>query len=134
MNKATDIQAQIEARLNKDGHLPCKAAHLIAKEMDIEPLTVGNAATAGDIRIVACQLGFFGYAEKKGLPGYKIVQKLEHLPEAAVAAVRQAAGNGEISCTALWQIGQAQGLSKLYMGNIAETLDVKVHPCQLGCF
>lgn len=134
MDNATDIQTLIQTRLNKRGELTCAATHLIARELDIDPLTVGTQATAADIRISRCQLGFFGYAEKKGLPGYKIVQKLDHAPDAVVTAVRQAIRDGGISCAALWEIGQTQGLSKLDMGNVAETLGVKVRPCQLGCF
>lgn len=134
MNDATDIKARIQARLDENGHLTCEAAHLIASELDIDPLYVGDQATMAGVRINRCQQGFFGYAEKKGMSGYKIVQKLEHVPKTTAAAVRQAARDGEISCAALWKIGQAQGLSKLDMGNIVETLGIKVHPCQLGCF
>ena len=134
MNDATNIQTQIQAHLDESGQLTCKAAHLIADELGLDPLFVGDQATTADIRITCCQLGFFGYAEKKGMPGYKIVQNLDHVPKAAAAAVRQAARDGKITCAALWEIGQRQGLSKLDMGNIAESSGVKTHRCQLGCF
>lgn len=134
MNEAVNIRASIQAHLDEKGQLPCEAAHRIARELGIDPLSVGEQATASGIRITRCQLGFFGYAEKKGLPGYKIVRQLERVPEAAAAAVRQASSDGAISCAALWQIGEAQDLSKSDMGNVAETLGIKVHPCQLGCF
>jgi hypothetical protein len=134
MNDAMDVQARIQTHQDKNGQLTCQAAHLIAQELDIDPLFVGDQATATDVRITRCQLGFFGYAEKKGMSGYKIVQKLDHVPKAAATAVRQAARDGRISCAALWEIGQAQCLSKLDMGNIAETLGIKTHSCQLGCF
>jgi hypothetical protein len=134
MSETAKIQTQIQAHLDENGHLTCEAAHRIAGELDIDPLFVADQANVASIRITCCQLGFFGYAEKKGMPGYKIVQNLEHGPDAAAAAVRQATQGGEISCWALWEIGQAQGISKLDMGNIAQTLDVKVRSCQLGCF
>lgn len=134
MSETAKVQTQIQAHLDENGHLTCEAAHRIAGELGTDPLFVADQANATNIRITRCQLGFFGYAEKKGMPGYKIVQKLNHIPEAAAAAVHQAAATGEISCQALWEIGQAQGISKLDMGNIAQTLDVKVRPCQLGCF
>ncbi len=134
MNAVTDIQAQIQAHLDENGQLPCEAAHLIAHQLGLDPLTVGERATANDVRITRCQLGFFGYAAKKGMPGYKTVKKLASVPPAVAAAVRQAVEGDQISCAALWQIGQAQGLSKSDMGNIAETLGLRVRPCQLGCF
>ena len=134
MNDEIEIRTRIQARLDERGELTCEAAHLIAAELDIDPLFVGDQATVTGVRITRCQLGFFGHAARKGMPGYKAVQKLDHVPQAAAAAVRQAARNGEISCAALWEIAQAQGLSRLDMGSIAETLEVKVHPCQLGCF
>lgn len=134
MNDVTDIQAHIQAHIDGKGHLTCQAAHLIAGELDADPLYVGDQATATGVRIVRCQLGFFGYAEKKGMPGYKIVHKLDSVPKAAAAAVHQAARDSKISCAALWEIGHARGISRPDMGNIAETLGVKVRPCQLGCF
>jgi hypothetical protein len=131
---ATDVEIQIQAHLDQNGQLSCKAAHLIANDLDVEPLHVGDQASAKGVRIIHCQLGFFGYAEKKGMPGYKIVHKLDSVPEAVATAVRQATKNGQISCAVIWEIGQAQGISKLDMGNIVETLGIKVRPCQLGCF
>ena len=134
MSDMTDIQAQIQACLDENRLLTCKVAHTIADERGIDSLFVGDRATATGIRITRCQLGFFGYAEKKGMSGYKIVHKLDNVPEAAANAVRQAAKGGKISCAALWEIGHAQGISKRDMGNIIETLGIKTQPCQLGCF
>jgi predicted HD phosphohydrolase len=134
MDDAMDIQAQIQSHLDKNGLLTCKAAHVMADKLDMDPLFVGDQATASGVRITRCQLGFFGYAEKKGMPGYKIVQKLDHVPETAASAVRRAAEDGKISCATLWEIGHAQNISKRDMGNIVETLGIKTRPCQLGCF
>jgi hypothetical protein len=134
MTDADDIQAQIENHLSDDGQLTCEAAHLVAKQLNVDPLFVGDQATAMDVRITKCQLGFFGYAAKKGMPGYKTVHKLEQIPGDAAAAVCRSAGDGEISCAAVWKIGDARGIARSDMGNIVETLGIKTHPCQLGCF
>ena len=96
MNDDTpDIEIQIQARLDENGQLTCKAAHLIAGELAVDPLYVGDQATAKGVRITRCQLGFFGYAEKKGMPGYKIVRKLDRIPEATATALRQAANRND---------------------------------------
>lgn len=134
MTDAADIQTQIKNHLDENGQLTCEAAHLVAKQLNVDPLFVGDQATAMDVRITKCQLGFFGYAEKKGMPGYKIVQKLEQVPGAVAAAVCQSAKDGELSCAAVWEIGDAQGIARSDMGSIVETLGIKTHPCQLGCF
>ncbi|MFZ5916148.1 MAG: hypothetical protein ACOYZ7_04385 [Chloroflexota bacterium] len=134
MDEGKTIRSQIQARLDQDGQLTCEAAHLIAQELGTDPLHVGDQATALDVRITRCQLGFFGYAEKKGMPGYKIVRQLESVPQAVAAAVWEAAQGGKLSCAQVWQIGQAHGITRPDMGNIIETLGVKTSPCQLGCF
>ena len=136
MNDASEVQVHIQVGLDEDenGLLTCEAAHRMAHELGVDPLFVGDQATASGICITRCQLGFFGYAAKKGMPGYKIVQKLAYVPETVAAAVLDAARDGRISCAALWEIGQAQNVSKLDMGNIVETLGIKTSPCQLGCF
>lgn len=133
-HESPDIQAQIQVYLDEHKLLTCEAAHAVARELGIDPLLVGDQATASGIRITHCQLGFFGYAEKKGMPGYKIIQKLDSVPEAVATAVHQAVEDGKISCAALWEIGQTHGVPKLDMGNIVETLGLKTRPCQLGCF
>ena len=134
MKETRDIQTQIKTHLSHDGQLTCAAAHHIATELKVEPLAVGEEATAMGIRITRCQLGFFGFAERKGLPGYKIVQELEQVPGAAAGAVCRAAEGGKTTCAALWEIGKAHKLSKLDMGNISQTMEIKTHSCQLGCF
>ncbi len=133
-NDTTDIRSQIQAGVNENGHLTCTAAHRLAQELGLEPLFVGEQATRIGIRITRCQLGFFGYAEQKGMPGYKIVKKLESVPEATAHAVRQATKEGKITCADLWHIAQEQRISRLDIGNVAETLGFKTHRCQLGCF
>jgi len=134
MDNSAKIQTKIKARAGEKNILNCKAAHLLAQELDVEPLSLGQEATAMGVRITCCQLGFFGFAEKKGMPGYKIVRQLENVPQTAAAAVQEAAQESRISCAALWEIGQTLGIPRLEMGNIIETLNIKTNSCQLGCF
>jgi hypothetical protein len=42
-----------------DGRIACADAQDIAMELGLEPLAVGEAATALGIRITGCQLGCF---------------------------------------------------------------------------
>ena len=43
-----------------DGRLPCAAAFALARELEVPPLAVGQAADELGIRIADCQLGCFG--------------------------------------------------------------------------
>lgn len=128
------VQAQIRSAVDEDGLLTCEAAHAIAKRLDRKPGEVGKQATDLGVRITRCQLGFFGYAPSKGMPGYKLVRELATLPEPVSTLVRDAAEQGKISCLTLWRIAQEHDVGRPDMGNIVETLRIKVAPCQLGCF
>lgn len=46
--------------LAADGRLPCAAALKLAAELAVTPLSVGQAADAAGVKIIACQLGCFG--------------------------------------------------------------------------
>jgi hypothetical protein len=134
MNQKEAVRAQIRSKLGEEGQIHCVAAHRIAEKLGLEPLYVGEQADEIEIRISRCQLGLFGYAPKKGTPGYRVVKRLDNPPDAASASVLKAAEHGRIPCLTLWRLAKEYGLTKRDMGNIAETLELKITPCQLGCF
>jgi hypothetical protein len=135
MNKKEEaVRVEIRASLDGDGQIHCAAAHRIAEKLGVGPRFVGEQADEIGIRITRCQLGLFGYAPKKGMPGYRRVEKLDNPPQAASASVRKAADKGQIPCLALWRLAGQLELTKLEIGNIAETLELKIARCQLGCF
>lgn len=117
----------------QEKELPCAVAHYIAAELMLDPLVVGKAANQLNVRITQCQLGLFGYA-KKGQPAYRILRPMEPLPEALARALNETAVDGRVSCARLWQIAGQFELSRHEVGNAADTLGIKVKPCQLGCF
>jgi hypothetical protein len=135
MNKREEAaRVEIRSSLDKYGQIHCAAAHRIAEKLGVEPKYVGEQANQIDIRISRCQLGLFGYSPKKGMPGFRVVKKLDNPPEAAFVSVQEAAVQGQIPCLVLWRLARQHGLTRLDMGNIAETLELKITPCQLGCF
>jgi hypothetical protein len=133
-NQKEEVRAEIRSRLDENGQISCEQAHTIAAELGVEPLTVGEQADEIGIRITRCQLGLFGYAPNKGMPGYRLVRKLDDPPEEGAAAVRKAAEGGKIPCLTLWRLADEHRLTRLDIGNITETLELKVTPCQLGFF
>jgi len=135
MNKKEEaVRFELRTSLDEEGQIHCAAAHRIAERLGVQPLDVGKQANKLGIRISRCQLGLFGCSPKKGIPGYRVVKKLDNPPEAASTLVREAAENGQIPCLTLWRLAAKHGLAKRNLGNIAETLGLRITPCQLGCF
>jgi hypothetical protein len=117
----------------RDGHLPCAVAHEIARELDLPPLQVGQAATESDIRISLCQLGLFGYGPKS-LGKHKIVHAMDDVPEGLAARLRAAAGAKGITCAAIWRVADELGYLRLEASSAVEAMGLRVSHCQLGCF
>ena len=92
---------------------------------------MGERATELEVKISLCQLGLFGYTAfgQKGS-----VQPFARVPEDVAAAIGAVAVDGKVPCKELWKIGEKYGLPRVAVGCAAETLELKVSPCQLGCF
>ena len=124
------LRQEIEKR-SFEKHLPCAVAFEIAADLNVTPLEVGEEANRSETRIAFCQLGLFGFDDygKK-----RIVHRLERLPSPLANDLQQASTDGRIACAAAWKIADEPGLPRCMVGCAAETLDLRVTPCQLGCF
>ncbi|MCX6093197.1 MAG: hypothetical protein NTX23_10105 [Candidatus Bipolaricaulota bacterium] len=92
---------------------------------------IGGAADRLGIRVTECQLGLFGYevyGEKRW------ILRLAAIPRTLEEAIRAAQAGGRLPCAAAWRLADDRGLPRLLMGSVAETLNVRVSECQLGCF
>jgi hypothetical protein len=97
-------------------------------------LQVGKACDEGGIRLSRCQLGLFGYGSKAE-GKHKTVRALDHVPPDLGSAIRRAMRkDGNITCAAAWKIASALKIDKMTVSNAAETLGVRITPCQLGAF
>jgi len=126
----SEIETAVHEAL-RDGRLPCAFAFGIASENGCTPKQVGDEANRLGIRISRCQLGLFGYDAfgQKGL-----VRALEQVPGDVTVSLQAAASDGQIACAALWGIARTHGLPRVAVACAAETLDLRISPCQLGCF
>lgn len=115
----------------RDGRLPCAFAFRLAGEQGWTVSQVGAEADRLDVRISRCQLGLFGYDSfrQKGL-----VHELSDVPGDVTVSLRAAAVDTHIACASLWQIAEDHGLPRVAVACAAETLKLRVSPCQLGCF
>ncbi|MBC7258257.1 MAG: hypothetical protein H5T65_03335 [Chloroflexi bacterium] len=127
-----DLEKEIRENL-RDGKLPCAVAWRIAERAGVECRAVGEMADRLDIRISHCQLGLFGYGEKR-LGEHKIVKQPASLDSALTDAIRAAARDGRVTCAQLFEIAGRLGRPPMDASAHAEALGVKVAQCQLGCF
>ncbi len=141
-----DLRSLIQAGLDNNGQLSCEEAYIVAEARGVNPQAVRQQADNLGIRISRCQLGLFGYAPEKGRPGFraageavrgsgqKTEEKMEPVPEKVATAVGDTCSNNEITCVELWELGRAHNVSRFDMGCLAESLELSVRRCQLGCF
>jgi hypothetical protein len=127
-----DLEKEIRENL-RDGKLPCAVAWRIAERAGVERRVVGEMADRLDIRISHCQLGLFGYGEKR-LGEHKIVKEPASLDSALADAIRAAARDGKVTCAQLFEIAGRLGRPPMDASAHAEALGVKIAQCQLGCF
>jgi len=127
-----EIKAKIKSSL-VNGQLPCTVAHVIAYEFGVKPLQVGQTADEMEVALSLCQLGCFGYGPKAEGKS-KILRPTTQKDEKLMERLRSTVVEGSIPCLKLWQIAAEFGLERLAGSNAAETLGLKIGPCQLGCF
>jgi hypothetical protein len=113
------------------GKLPCATAHRLCRENSWSPSQLGEEANRLTVKITFCQLGLFGY---KAFGQKGPVQRFSQVPDDVAAAITAVSADGKVPCDALWKIAEQRGLPRVAIGCAAETLDLKVSPCQLGCF
>lgn len=127
-----DVEAEIRANL-REGKLSCAVAWRVAERLGVERRVVGETADRLDIRISHCQLGLFGYGEKR-LGQHKIVKAAASLEPSLAEAIRAVAQDGQVTCAQLFDIAARLGRPAMEASAHAEALGIKITACQLGCF
>jgi hypothetical protein len=115
------------------GKLPCAVAHYIAAFLKIDPLEVGKAANAAGVRLIGCQLGLFGYG-RKGKSNHKITGRKVEIVQDVLELIKKSVSDGKVPCARLWEIADNAGIMRSEAGNAADSLGIKITPCQLGAF
>jgi hypothetical protein len=99
------------------GSLPCAAAHELAESCATPPRVVGETAD-----------GYGAFGEKRW------TRRLTAIPTELERDVRRVCVDGQLSCVQAWRFADERCLPRLLFGSVAETLDVRISGCQLGCF
>ena len=113
----------------KDNNIACKKAEGIAGEKRVAIAEVGKAIDILNINIIECQLGLFGYGDKK-----KIVQPAKEVATELKTKIEQSLQNGNLSCVSAWKIAAELSIPRMRVCAACEALKIKVKPCQLGAF
>jgi len=130
VSRLSDLEKEIERR-SIDGRLPCIAAFAIAKHLGVPLGKVLDQINGADVQIVHCQLGLFGY---HAFGDKRFAGSLIRVPDRLTAALREACVDGALPCAAAWKIAEREGLPRPVVGSAAEALEIRIAPCQLGCF
>ena len=125
-----DLHRRLEPYL-REGRLPCATAFDLARKWRIAPLALAEQSAEAGVRIGWCQLGLFVGARKgeKGWPAGPL-----DLPPGVEEALRGALEEGCLPCARAWALAKRLGLERLPMGQMANSLGVRISRCQLGCF
>ena len=113
----------------QDNNIACNKAEEIAGKKKVTIPDVGKAIDILNINIVECQLGLFGYGDKK-----KIVQPAKEIAPELKIKIEQALQEGKLPCAAAWKIATDSNIPRMKVCAACETLKIKVKPCQLGAF
>jgi len=129
MNPLDEKTVEAVQQRAKDGRLGCADAFQIAGDLAVSPSMVGRAADALDVRLARCQLGLFGYGERK-----RIIVPAESVTADLEQAIREGLILGRLPCAVAWAIAVRFGIPRLEVASAAEKLGISLGQCQLGAF
>ena len=109
--------------------ITCRTAHSIAADLSIAVSQVGIAIDLLEGRIIACQLGLFGYGE-----GNKLVDKPIQVDNALKSIIEASLNEGRLPCANAWKIADTEKIRRLDVARACECLGIRICQCQLGAF
>ena len=112
-----------------EGRIACAALFNAADKAGISPDIAGAYADILNLKIIACQLGLFGYGKKK-----KRVAPLSDVPETLKTAIYEKLKDGCLPCASAWEISSRMNIPKTRVSGACESLGIHIKPCQLGAF
>jgi hypothetical protein len=134
------IQQEITKLINNN-RLPCKAAFKIAKKLGVSAEQVGKTADLINCRLIGCQLGLFGYKTKnnKAIPEGSADDNLpkgipKDLPKDLKEAITDRLVHEKLRCKDCWDIASRFKISRIAVGRLCNSMNIKITECQLGAF
>ncbi len=131
-NNAEKNNADIRKALTQyatEGLLPCKQAFAASDALGLSRAQIGRHADDMGLKLMACQLGLFGYRPEK-----KIVKPVESIDPAFAGEIRNRLVSGRLSCHEAFEIALEKGVEKMVVSAYCEAMTISIKPCQLGAF
>jgi hypothetical protein len=123
-----NIQNLVKEKSN-DGKISCADIFKLVNEYAVFPDIIGQCLTHEDIKITHCQLGLFGYENKK-----KIVEPAEEVSEELENKIYSRLEEGVLHCLAAWVIAEELNIKKIDVAAACDKFKIKIKKCQLGAF
>lgn len=109
--------------------ITCRTAHKIAADLSVAVSEVGIAIDLLEGRIIACQLGLFGYGK-----GNKLVDDPIQVDKALKSIIEASLNEGRLPCADVWKIADTEKIRRLDVARACECLGIRINQCQLGAF
>ena len=120
---------KILTKRSENEELACKRALALAKELALDPYVIGRHADEMKLKLVACQLGLFGYRPEK-----KIVKPADTIEPVLAGQIEKHLTGGRLPCSAAFEIAESMGIARMDVSSACEAMKVSIKPCQLGAF
>ncbi len=115
--------------LSVNNRITCANAHRAATSLEISPEEIGIQIDLLEFKIIACQMGLFGYADTQ-----KKLDLIADIDSTLDKAIDLKTVEHRISCLDCWKIAQQIKAKKLSVGSACEKKKIRIRPCQLGIF
>lgn len=128
----TDVKEYLKQEILRqavENQISCAAAEKISQTTKVPLSEIGLAVDMLNIKIIHCQLGLFGYEEKK-----KLLPVMEEVSNELRLCLEAKLVGGKLPCFAAWEIASLLNMRRLDVGASCEKLKIKIKPCQLGAF
>ncbi|MBN2038941.1 MAG: hypothetical protein JW864_02800 [Spirochaetes bacterium] len=123
------IASRVREKASENNTITCANVHKIAEELNVTPSEVGVTIDLLEMKFNKCQLGLFGYGDKK-----RLVKEADKVSPEIAESIESSLTNGKLPCKSAWALAEQHGLSKSELANICEKLKIKIFSCQIGAF
>jgi hypothetical protein len=127
------IQQEITKSINNN-RLPCKTAFKIAEKLGVPVEQVGKTADLINCKLIGCQLGLFGYKTKNNKTTIPERSAENKLPKDLKEAIKDRLVNEKLRCKDCWDIASRFKISRITVGRLCDSMNIKITGCQLGAF
>ncbi len=114
---------------SRENRLPCSVAFKLSETLGVSKSEIGHYADYLNLKLSLCQIGLFGHGDRKkqvktiDSPDPKTLEKIETLNQ-----------DGTVSCEDVFRIANELGTDLRNVGNVCQTINIKIKQCRLGAF